>query len=272
MLLFSIPVNESSHWSLQQATTLLKEKGLEMSSPGNFSDSLKDVVRENHAAFGLSPSEANFMTETLESLDTLPGAKPVSAPKVTTLLEARVASRARNWTAAPRPSCPVGGHLFELVRLADLADVQLKVVTVFDGHLSARKIGRRGARKVTILANPDRQYTVLAKTSSNDSTHSNGSAAEMFAVTATTAVGSQGSLSTGSSLNVSAERHGPTQGWARPELKRLDNKRGTDTRLRGPQEIAAARTRDASAGTQNQSGLAGSGARYCVGVAAEELL
>lgn len=241
MLLLSIPVAEDCPWSLQQASSLLKDQGLEIASPARFSDAIQDAIALGADSLELAPPQLNFMIQTLQALDAHTDERLLTLPKVTTVFEARMAGRARNWLGRKRPDEAVAQRLFDFLRIADLLDVQFKIRTIFCGRLSARKVGRAGARKVNVLANPDNQYTMVNKIANFKLGQSDRDGRDSIATSLPSTASSTDSFSTGACLNVSAE-----------EGRALDNRLGgiKKSRLNGSQLNLVSRVRSGSNATK----------------------
>lgn len=209
MLITSIPVVESVRTEPGQVSSLLAQQGFEVPGSHGFHDNFSELLKAHYPAFGLTTPQGYFMTQLLDGcpdgLRTPDSGQPRDARPEP---EAKAISRLSALGSLPHASCPVAQSILCMRNAADLLDLQFKIFTIFNGQLSARKVGAKAARRVHLFANSDNQYVVLSKRDSNDSLLSSIEA-DSFSTSTVAPKALDASVSTGTSMTVSSGAGSP---------------------------------------------------------------
>ncbi len=203
MLITSIPVVEPAPTDLRQVSSLLAQQGLEVPGGHGFHDNFFELLKAHHAAFQLTAPQGLFMTQLLDACPDGQGKRGTGQT-----FEARPVSRLSAMGSLSHASCPVAQSIWCMQNAADLLDLQFKIFTVFNGQLSARKVGAKSAKRVHIFANSDNQYVVLSKRDSNESLLSSTEADSLSTSTAAPKA-LDASISTGICMTVSSGAGAP---------------------------------------------------------------
>lgn len=205
MLIASIPVVELLHDDPRQVSVLLARQGFEVAEGDRFHDNFVEMLRTHSAAFGLTRSQGEVLGPLLSGgaseLDSLRSDR--SQPPLTDF-DPQVLSRLSAMDAPTAFACPVTQTLLCMRRLADLLGIQIKIFTIFNGQLSARKIGAKRAKRVHVYANADNEYAVLSRLDSNESLLSS-TEADSISTTTTPPKPLDASMTTGTCMTVSSE-------------------------------------------------------------------